>query len=180
MKKYRPIYEENKTVYWPMHDAAIAAVVVFSLMIALFLSGAIGIILTSRVLTDRIGIAITFGLSIGIFTFVLHTAQKQMYEKIVFSEKGVEISNDRRKISVSIEWRSVSKVQFHADSWRGGTTYRIWFQPEACAVGYSPKKPFILAVNAVDEAQLRRFVPTDLLEIAWGKTITTPQKKKTE
>ena len=177
MKKYAAKYKKDRTEYWPMHDATIAAIVFLSSTSALILCGAIVIFFSNTTWTNRI-LILAIAVAITIFySFFLLAIKKQMYEKIVFSDKGVEISNDRRKISVSIEWQSVSKVQFHTDSWKGGTTYRIWFQPEACAVGYSPKKPFILAVNAVDEAQLRRFVPKDLIEIAWGNTITSPQKK---
>lgn len=178
MKKYAAKYEEDRTEYWPMHDATIAAIVFLSSTSALVLCGAIGIFFSNTTWTNRI-LMLSIAVAITTFySFFLLAIKKQMYEKIVFSDNGVEVSNEKKKTCFSFEWYMVSTVQFHTDPWKGATTYRIWFKPETAAAGYSQKKPFIIAINAVNEEKLRRFIPADLLEVTWGQSITSPKKHK--
>ena len=179
MKKLLPLYEEDKTVYWPRGDGSIVGVIVMLSFWTVFVICSIVLMLLPSIeFKYKIFPLVATLIHIALIVFTLVTFKDRMYEKITFSHEGIEVSNDATEKRVFFEWSTMSRVQFHTNASYGYQSYKLWFKQE-CKVEGAPSKnrPYIVMLFAVDEAQLRRFVPKDLIEIAWGNTITSPQKK---
>lgn len=111
-----------------------------------------------------------------------------MYEKIVFSHLGIEISNAVTHKNEKYAWSDIASVWFYRDGWHGRESLLVWLKDsprqqqasEPCGTtihgGGSQKLPpepvdEVISISGLDKNKLLEFIPRDLYrnnpKMAW-------------
>ncbi len=159
----RTVYRNEDITFWPLYSYGKIGIVYVCV------TALIAILPYFWELFDDISrktpwYSILFPLAVSLVScLILKSIRGVMYQQIVISHRGIEISNTVTNKSEKYLWNDIALISFHTDGWFGRRSLQVWLnespnkKPTA-----DPPYDLVISADGLDKNKLLEFIPHNL------------------
>lgn len=159
----RTVYSNENITFWPLYAyGKIGIVYVCVTALIAMLPYFLGLFDSSSRTTPWY--SILFPLVVSLVSWlILKSIRGVMYQQIVISHLGIEISNAVTNTNERYVWDDITSISFHTDVWFGRRSLQVWLKesPNKRPVA-EPLYDIIISMDGLDKNKLLEFIPRDL------------------